>query len=156
MATADLVIEPLAEVHLPGVLRIERDLFPAPWSEGMFRQEVEETWLSRSFAALESGEVVGYVVAWFLRGEAHILNLGVSRAHQRRGIGRRLLRHVIDVALESGSHMVTLEVRVSNDAAKLLYVGMGFSPVGIRRRYYHDNNEDAIVMTRRLREPGAP
>ncbi len=151
--TDDLVLEPLGDEHVDDVLRIERESFPAPWTEAMFRQEVEETWLSRSFAARDKGVVVGYVIAWFLRGEVHVLNLAVTKSHQRRGIAKRMLVHVIDLAVEQSCHMVTLEVRVSNDPAKLLYLSMGFAPVGIRRRYYHDNNEDAIVMTKRLREP---
>jgi ribosomal-protein-alanine N-acetyltransferase len=62
-----------------------------------------------------------------------------------------MLRHVIGLASEEACHLITLEVRVSNDAAKMLYLSMGFAPVGIRRRYYHDNDEDALVMTKRLR-----
>jgi ribosomal-protein-alanine N-acetyltransferase len=150
----DLRIEAMAEHHLADVLHIERELFPAPWSEEMFRQEVEETWLSRSMVAVADGHVVGYVVAWFLRGEVHILNLATATSHQRRGIARRLLSRLIEQAEASQSYLLTLEVRVSNHAAKLLYITMGFAPVGIRRRYYRDNDEDAIVMTRRLREPG--
>jgi len=146
------VIEPLADAHLADVLRIERESFPAPWTEAMFRQEVDETWLSHSFVALLDGHLVGYIVAWFLRGEVHILNVAVAAAHQRRGIGRRLLTHVIELGQQTEHHMVTLEVRASNDPAKLLYVTMGFAPVGIRRRYYRDNDEDAIVMVRRLDE----
>lgn len=148
----DPVIEPLAEAHLADVLKIERECFPAPWTEAMFRQEVEETWLSRSFVALLDGHVVGYIIAWFLRGEVHVLNVAVSAAHQRRGIGRKLMTHVIELGQQSEHYMVTLEVRASNDPAKLLYVTMGFAPVGIRRRYYRDNDEDAIVMVRRLDE----
>lgn len=148
----DLVIERLGEAHLAEVLRIERECFPAPWTESMFRQEVEETWLSRSFVALLDQHVVGYIIAWFLRGEVHVLNVAVSVSHQRQGIGRRLMNHVIALGEESEHHMVTLEVRASNDPAKLLYVTMGFAPVGIRRRYYRDNDEDAIVMVRRLDE----
>ena len=146
----DLVIEPLDEAHLARVLEIERELFRAPWSLAMFRQEVEEKWLSRSFVAISEGEVVAYVIAWFLRGEVHILNLGVTPSHQRRGIARRLLRHILDFAEETNSALITLEVRVSNEAAKRLYASMGFASVGIRRRYYRDNDEDALVMTRRL------
>jgi ribosomal-protein-alanine N-acetyltransferase len=148
----DLVIERLGEAHLAEVLRIERECFPAPWTESMFRQEVEETWLSRSFVALQNGHVVGYIIAWFLRGEVHVLNVAVSVSHQRQGIGRRLMNHVIELGEQTEHHMVTLEVRASNDPAKLLYVTMGFAPVGIRRRYYRDNDEDAIVMVRRLDE----
>ena len=149
---ADIELEPLSQAHLPDVLRIERACFAAPWTEAMFRQEVEETWLSRSFVARMDGEVAGYVIAWFLRGEVHILNLAVDPALKRRGVGRRMLAHVIELAEQTEHHMATLEVRASNDAAKLLYVTMGFAPVGIRRRYYRDNGEDAIVMVRRLGE----
>jgi len=146
-----VVLEPFADEHVPGVLNVERECFPAPWTEAMFRQEVEEKWLSRSFVAVQDGDVIGYVIAWFLRGEVHILNLAVAKAHQRKGIARQMLSHVVELAEGEHCHMITLEVRVSNDAAKLLYLSMGFAPVGIRRRYYHDNNEDAIVMTKRLR-----
>jgi len=148
----DAILEPLAEAHLAEVLRIERECFPAPWTESMFRQEIEETWLSRSFVALEDGSVAGYIIAWFLRGEVHVLNVAVKASHQRRGIGRRLLTHVIELGEQTDHHLVTLEVRASNDSAKLLYMTMGFAPVGIRRRYYRDNDEDAIVMVRRLGE----
>jgi ribosomal-protein-alanine N-acetyltransferase len=151
----ELVIESLAEVHLGDVLRIERACFPAPWTETMFRQEVEEKWLSRSFVGLVGGNVAGYIIAWFLRGEVHVLNVAVSPGLQRHGIGRRLLAHVIELGEQSDHHLVTLEVRASNDAAKLLYVTMGFAPVGVRRRYYRDNDEDAIVMVRRLGERNA-
>ncbi len=146
-----ILLEPLADEHVPDLLRIERELFPAPWTEAMFRQEVEEKWLSRSFAAKLDGVVVGYVIAWFLRGEVHVLNLAVTKAHQRRGIARFLLAHIVSMANEEACQLVTLEVRVSNEPAKLLYLAMGFAPVGIRRRYYHDNDEDALVMTKRLR-----
>ena len=148
----EVTIEPLAESHLGAVLRIERESFPAPWTEGMFRQEVEETWLSRSFVALHDGDVAGYIIAWFLRGEVHVLNVAVANEFQRHGIGRRLLAHVIELGEQSDHHLVTLEVRASNDPAKLLYVTMGFAPVGVRRRYYRDNDEDAIVMVKRLGE----
>lgn len=146
----EFVIEPLESEHVAAVLAIEEKLFPAPWSEGMFRQEVEEKWLSRSFVGSVDGEVVAYVVAWVMRDEVHILNLGVDPAYQRRGYARKLLNHMIDVARTARCRLITLEVRVSNTPARILYHSMGFAPVGIRRRYYHDNNEDAIVMTLRL------
>jgi len=146
------VLEPMDMRHLPEVLAIEREAFPAPWTEGMFVQEVEEKWLSRSFVVTADGRVVGYVVAWMLRSEMHILNLAVASAHRRQGIARRLLDHVLGLADADRCQLVTLEVRVSNESARQLYMTMGFAPVGIRRRYYHDNNEDALVMTKRLPE----
>jgi [ribosomal protein S18]-alanine N-acetyltransferase len=149
----ELVIESMEMTHVADVLRIERDLFPAPWTEGMIVQEVEEKWLSRSFIATIGGQVVGYIIAWLLRGEMHILNLAVAATYQRRGIGRRLLDHALDLAKSEHVRLVTLEVRASNEPAKQLYARMGFVPVGVRRRYYHDNSEDAIVMTRRFEGP---
>ncbi len=150
---SELVIEPMEMTHVPDVLRIERDLFPAPWTEDMFVQEVEEKWLSRSFVGTIGGQVVGYVVTWLLRGEMHILNLAIAATVQRRGIGRRLLDYALDLAKSEQVRLVTLEVRASNEPAKQLYATMGFVPVGVRRRYYHDNSEDAIVMTRRFEAP---
>jgi len=147
---AEFTIAPMRMQHIPDVLAIERELFPAPWSEGMFLQEVEETWLSRSFVGTVDGRVVAYVVAWLMRDELHILNLAVAVAQQRRGYARRLLVHMIDVARERGCRLLTLEVRVSNMPARILYLSMGFAPAGVRRRYYHDNNEDALVMTLRI------
>jgi [ribosomal protein S18]-alanine N-acetyltransferase len=146
------LLEALEHHHIPDVLRIERESFPAPWTEAMFRQEAEEKWLSRSFVALLNGDIVAYIIAWFLRGEVHVLNLAVTGAHHRKGIARQLLTHILDIATKEACHLVTLEVRMSNEPAKLLYLAMGFAPVGIRRRYYHDNDEDALVMTKRLRE----
>ncbi len=151
---SDLVIEAMEAAHIPRVLEIERDLFPAPWSEGMFVQEVEEKWLSRSFVGSVGGTVIGYLVSWMLRGEVHVLNLAIAREFQRRGYARRMLVHLIDVARAGNCRILTLEVRVSNTPARLLYQTMGFSPVGVRRRYYHDNDEDALVLTLRL-EPAA-
>jgi ribosomal-protein-alanine N-acetyltransferase len=151
MVEPAITLEPLVDSHLDDVLRIERELFPAPWTEAMFRQEVEEKWLSRSFVALLDGLIVGYVVSWFLRGEVHVLNLAVAKEYQRRGIARKMLAAILEVAKDENCHLVTLEVRVSNDPAKFLYMSMDFAPVGIRRRYYHDNDEDALVMSKRLR-----
>lgn len=149
----DIVIEPMEMGHVADVLVIEHELFPAPWTRGMFVQEVEEKWLSRSFIATLDGKIVGYIIAWLLRGEMHVLNLAVAKAHQRAGIGRRLMEYVLAIAVAEQVRLVTLEVRVSNEPAKRLYMSMGFAPVGVRRRYYHDNSEDALVMTLRLKEP---
>ncbi len=149
---SEAVLEPLEMRHVPEILAIERESFPAPWTEGMFRQEVEEKWLSRSFVALVEGRVAGYVVAWMLRSEMHILNLAIAAPDRRQGLARRLLDHVLGIAESESCQLVTLEVRVSNEPARRLYMAMGFAPVGIRRRYYHDNDEDALVMTRRLKE----
>jgi ribosomal-protein-alanine N-acetyltransferase len=82
-----------------------------------------------------------------MAGEAHITNIAVREKHQRQGIGELLLISLIDLALELGAHLVTLEVRASNTAAQRLYAKYGFVQVGLRRGYYTDNREDGVLMT---------
>lgn len=92
-------------------------------------------------------EVVGYVGTWFMTDEAHIVAIGVRDRHRGKGIGEMLLIAAVELALLRGSRVVTLEVRVSNTVAQGLYAKYGFKVAGRRRRYYSDNNEDALVMT---------
>ena len=91
--------------------------------------------------------VVGFVGMWYMMDEAHITSIAVRESHRRRGIGELLLRSAIQLALELGCQQVTLEVRVSNLAPQALYQKYGFQPTGLRRRYYSDNGEDALVMS---------
>lgn len=88
----DVTIESMRRIHLPAVMEIEHEAFTSPWTEEMFVQEVEDNALSGSYVALESGHVVGYFVAWFLRQDIHLLNIAVARSYQRKGIGRRMVR----------------------------------------------------------------
>jgi ribosomal-protein-alanine N-acetyltransferase len=132
--------------HVRDVAAIENDLFDNPWTEGMFRQEVADGYLSRSWVALLDGRVVGYTVSWFLRDEVHLLNIAVAREHQGSGYARRMLATLIDAARLGGRKLVTLEVRESNLIARRLYAAFGFQPVGRRKHYYQDNREDAVVM----------
>jgi ribosomal-protein-alanine N-acetyltransferase len=140
--------------HVRDVVAIEEQLFDNPWTEGMFRQEVTDGYLSRSRVALLEGHVVGYTVSWFLRDEVHLLNIAVAREHQGRGYARRMLVWLIGEAERCGRGTITLEVRESNVAARSLYEAQGFVVTGRRQNYYHDNREDAVVMTLRLREDG--
>jgi ribosomal-protein-alanine N-acetyltransferase len=150
-----LTIEPMRERHLDDVLAIEGRLFPTPWTEGMFRQEIADNVLSRSVVALHGGVVVGYLVAWFVHQEVHLLNVGVDPDYQRRGFGRRLVSDLVARARAERRALVTLEVRVGNAPARRLYESFGFVEAGVRRRYYRDSGEDAIVMLLDLREDGA-
>ncbi len=156
--TASLRIEPMRECHLDAVLAIERRSFGAPWTRGMFEQEVAEHAFARPFVALDGGCVVGFAVSWFLADEAHLLNVAVDPGVRRRGIGRALVDHVLARARAEGRRLVTLEVRPGNAPARALYEALGFRAVARRRGYYTDTGEDAIVMVRRLDEapPGIP
>jgi ribosomal-protein-alanine N-acetyltransferase len=91
--------------------------------------------------------IVGFVGLWMLPDEAHIVTIAVRDSHRRRGIGEKLLLAAIDLARERGEPVVTLEVRVSNEAAIKLYEKYGFEQVGLRPRYYSDNREDAYILT---------
>jgi ribosomal-protein-alanine N-acetyltransferase len=91
--------------------------------------------------------IVGFTGFWVLAGEAHITNIAVRQEYQRQGIGESLIITVMDLASELNAEFVTLEVRVSNTVAQNLYRKYGFAEVGLRHRYYHDNGEDALLMS---------
>jgi len=144
--SVDVRIEPMLASHLPEVCAIENDLFDTPWTEGMFRQEVEDNYLARPFVALHDGRVVGYIIPWFLREEVHLLNIAVARHFQRRGLARRLMTHLIALSRDGHRELISLEVRTGNTAARALYDSYGFRGVAVRRNYYQDSGEDALVM----------
>jgi ribosomal-protein-alanine N-acetyltransferase len=97
---------------------------------------------------LSAGQyIIGFAGLWMLAGEAHITNIAVREKHRRRGIGEALLIGIIELAIELGAHLVTLEVRASNSDAQKLYAKYGFVRVGRRRGYYTDNGEDAVLMS---------
>ncbi|MGD8412786.1 MAG: ribosomal protein S18-alanine N-acetyltransferase [Candidatus Latescibacterota bacterium] len=146
----EATLETLRPVHIAAVVEIEHEAFTSPWTAEMFQQEVEENSFSRSYVALVEGRVAGYFVAWFLRREVHLLNIAVARSQQRRGLGRFMLRFLLDTAIKERKDMITLEVRESNEAAIRLYRSFGFSPIGIRRQYYQDDKENALLMSRNL------
>lgn len=142
----DIAIAPMTLEHLPQVLAIERDSFSAPWSNDVFLHELQGIDVSRSFVALSAGRVAGYMIAWFIDVEIHLINIAVAASERRKGIGSFLLLHLIEIALEEGRKLITLEVRASNISAESLYRSFDFEYIGVRERYYSDNKEDAILM----------
>jgi ribosomal-protein-alanine N-acetyltransferase len=94
-----------------------------------------------------SERILGFIGVWLMMGEAHIVTVAVRSTHRRNGIGERLLIECIDMAMAEEQESVTLEVRKSNEAAQALYYKYGFARVGLRLRYYTDNQEDAVIMT---------
>jgi ribosomal-protein-alanine N-acetyltransferase len=128
------------------VLLIEVNSFPSPWSERMFLSEIRDNRLSNFLVAKHNEIVVGYGGFWLIFDEAHFVNLAVHPSFRRRGIGKRLLSALLALAKERGATKATLEVRVSNVAAIKLYEKFNFKICAIRKKYYKDNNEDALVM----------
>ena len=138
----------LEQRDLDTVEEIERASYPTPWSRSMFAAELRKPSSIALGAYLEEGELVGYafvsryVEAW------HVMNVAVSPAFRRRGIASTLLERLFEVTASDPRRGYTLEVRVSNAEAIRLYERLGFESRGIRRGYYTDNREDALIMWR--------
>lgn len=151
----EIKIQPLARSHVSEILEIEKDHFATPWTRWMFEQEIVEnpgpegpgTYAK---VATVDGRVAGYAIAWFIQDGIHLMNIAVGRDFQRRGIGARLLHDLIGNGSAVHKHVIVLEVRASNAGAQAFYRRFGFDVVGVRRRYYVDNQEDAILMARHL------
>lgn len=143
----DLVLEPMRRRDIGAILRIERASYPRPWTENIFRNELEMA--SRGertyLVARRDGAVVGYAGMMFVVDEAHVSNIAVAAGERRRGTGSTLLASLLHEARRRSCTGVTLEVRASNNGAQALYARAGFTEAGIRRNYY-ENTEDAIVM----------
>jgi len=144
--TPELDIRPLAYADLPQVIAIERRAFPTPWSLAMFVLELSKP-SGICLAALEDGEMVGYLVCSRYDTVWHLMNVAVEPHCQRHGIASALLERLFEQA-DRPSEQYTLEVRTSNDGAIRLYERFGFRAAGRRRAYYHDNREDALIMWR--------
>lgn len=134
--------------HITQVLSIEFNSFPIPWSYQAFMFEVTENDFAFYIVAQINKKVVGYTGMWIVLDEAHITNVAVHPEYRGCGIGRALMKELLKRAAVMGAVKITLEVRVSNNVAKDLYKSLGFVDVGVRKKYYSDNNEDAIIMLR--------
>jgi [ribosomal protein S18]-alanine N-acetyltransferase len=132
--------------HLRGVMAIERRVYPRPWSPSLFISEMTAGHGRAYLVALESRRVVGYAGLISYGEEAHVTTIAVEPERHRMGIGTRLMYELIRRAQEMGAHAVSLEVRVTNWGAQRMYARFGFRPVGIRKGYYQETNEDAVVM----------
>lgn len=140
-----LRFEPLQEAHIPAILEIENRTNSAPWSERSFRNELNHEH-GIFLAAIEDGRVIGYGGVWLVIDEAHVTTVAVDDSKRRQGVGERLMKELLLRAKEKGMVCSTLEVRASNDPAVHLYEKLGYQTTARRKRYYPDNNEDALVM----------
>jgi ribosomal-protein-alanine N-acetyltransferase len=143
-----LVIEPMRRRHLKGIMAIEPRVYPKPWSASVFIDEIDMAHRGQRVyvVAKIGGQLVGYAGMILGVDEAHVTNIAVDPQQHRLGIGTRLLHGLITHAIEMGGHAVSLEVRVTNWGAQRMYGRFGFHPVGIRRNYYQELHEDAVVM----------
>jgi [ribosomal protein S18]-alanine N-acetyltransferase len=128
------------------VMVIEHEAFTIPWSRESFYNEIEKNQFAFYLVLEDEGRVIGYCGVWIVVDEAHITNIALLSEFRGRKLGEALLRKVIEVAKEQGAKTMTLEVRMSNMIAQSLYRKLGFQGGAIRKRYYTDNHEDALVM----------
>lgn len=161
---------------LPQIAAIEAESFPSAWPSSAYKRELQNNNLARYLVVVHQGApaapprgprrllsalrtrfgrspappdeyVVGFIGIWFMVDETHIVTVAVRASERRKGVGELLLLAAFDLSREKGVPALTLECRVSNTAAQALYEKYGFQRLGIRKRYYTDNNEDAVIMT---------
>ena len=140
---------------LDGVMAIEEGSFPTPWSRQMFSEDFTRGFSDTLVAAGAEDEVLGYAVCWTIAGESHLLNIAVLPSRRGEGIGRALLSECIRRAARAEASLIFLEVRAGNEAAQRLYRSMGFAIRGIRKGYYTDTGEDAVILDREVRKSDA-
>ena len=132
--------------HLRGVMAIERQVYPRPWSANLFLSEMTDERTRTYLIARVDREIVAYAGLNCWGDEAHVTTIAVDPVWQRRKIGTRLMFELMRSAAAMGARSVSLEVRVSNWGAQRLYGEFGFRPIGVRKNYYQEVNEDALIM----------
>lgn len=148
---AELIIRKGVPADAGDMELLEQQCFAVPWSRDSLLYDLGENPLATYFVAELEGRVVGYVGLWVIVDEGHITNVAVSPDFRRMQIGSALIRTMLEVTMDKGVTAHTLEVRAGNDPAIGLYEKFGFKEAGIRKGYYEDNGEDALIMWRRAR-----
>ena len=152
MTAVAIDIRSLALADLDEVEEIERRAYPTPWSRSMFASELTKP-TSICLGAFEGERLVGYIINSRYVDAWHVMNVAVDPGFQRRGIATQLLERLFELTADDERRGYTLEVRVSNTDAIRLYERLGFEPRGVRRGYYTDNREDALIMWRDSKAP---
>lgn len=147
--TSRVIVGELRREHIPAICSIERRSYSNPWSDPFIASEFEKD-ISFRPALFLNGELVGYSFNYVVADELHILNLAIHPRWRKMGLGAQLLEAILRGAAERGCSFGTLEVRVGNLVARRIYERFGFRPVSIRRGYYSDNGEDALVLERSI------
>lgn len=146
-------IVPLELKHLDGVAEVDRLSFALPWSRESFEAEVSRNDFARYVVAVSDDRVIGYGGVWIIAGEGQITNIAVHPDFRGIGAACRMLEALIDICISESVTGMTLEVRVSNTPAINLYKKYGFVEEGLRKQFYEDNKEDALIMWKRDIQP---
>ena len=142
---SEYTIRRMTMADVDGVAAVEAATFPTPWSRDAFISEMKNV-AARYLVAEKDGRIIGYAGAWIILDESHITNIAVLKDERGQGIGRALTHGLMQYLSNLGAAYATLEVRKSNEVAQSLYVSLGFIKLGVRKRYYEDNGEDALIM----------
>ena len=140
-----MTIETMKEYHVSQIAELEKLCFQDPWSEKSIASELGNK-LSLWLVALDDQQVVGYVGSQTVLGETDMMNIAVHPNYRRQGIANQLILALIQELTEHGSHSLMLEVRVSNESAISVYHNLGFTEVGVRKNYYRNPKEDALIL----------
>ncbi len=140
------IVRPLHLDDLEAILEIERLSFSTPWSLEAFKAELKDNEYARYFCLEREGQVIGYMGLWFILDEGHITNIAITPNRRGQHLGEFLMHSVMERMVEQGMERMTLEVRVSNSPAQSLYKRLGFAIAGVRKGYYADTGEDAMIM----------
>lgn len=139
-------IRRMTKDDVEAVTEVEKASFAVPWSGETFKKEMEDNPYAYYYVVEKADEIIGYCGLWLIIDEAHVTNIAIHPDHRGNKYGERLFRHTCNEAIKHGAIQLSLEVRVSNTAAQHMYRKFGMVPGGIRKRYYTDNGEDALVM----------
>lgn len=141
----EYILRRMMAADVDGVAAVEAATFPTPWSRDAFASEMRNV-AARYLVAEKDGKIIGYAGAWIILDESHITNIAVLKEERGQGIGRALTAGLLKYLANLGAAYATLEVRKSNEVAQNLYKSLGFIKLGVRKRYYEDNGEDAFIM----------
>lgn len=144
-----IVIREADQGDLDAIMRLEEKSFPTFWSEAMYACELGRD-LCVFLVAEEKGRPRGFALAWLVMDECHLLKLAVDPAQRRRGMGRALMEELLARARAGGANICWLEVRGNNVAGRRFYLDLGFREIGIRKGYYQDTGEDALLMVKAI------
>ena len=140
-------VRPMTLDDIPQVIALEARAMSEGWHPGAYEHELQHNGAARYIVEEREGAIVGFAGLWLQFDQAHVVTVAVDPVHQRLGLGSVLVRELLRIAEDEGMEDATLEVRDSNAAARALYRKFGFYEVGVRKKYYLDNHEDAVIMT---------
>jgi ribosomal-protein-alanine N-acetyltransferase len=146
LAVPEVQLVPMRRRHVRSVLKIEQQVYPRPWTHSLFVSELALRSTRAYYVARVGRDVVGYAGLMMTLSDGHVTTIAVDPAWHRHKIGTRLLLALSREAIARGATAMTLVVRLSNHGAQNLYRKFGYTPVGVRKGYYVDTNEDALVM----------